>query len=79
MAVKADLVVMELFDTELIGEGLLPSMRHAHQYLLQVRSLKFIIVTNREHVCHNYMYLLGNKKSPIAYLAAMLLSGVYDW
>ena len=36
MANRADLVVMELFDTELIGEGLLPSMRHAFKHLLKV-------------------------------------------
>ena len=40
MPEKADLVVMELFDTELIGEGLLPSMRHAHKHLLKVVSSK---------------------------------------
>ena len=35
MTHRADLVVMELFDTELIGEGLLPSMRHAFKHLLK--------------------------------------------
>ena len=35
MTDRADLVVMELFDTELIGEGLLPSMRHAFKHLLK--------------------------------------------
>ena len=35
MAERADFVVMELFDTELIGEGLLPSMRHAYKHLLK--------------------------------------------
>ena len=28
---KADVVVMEIFDSELIGEGVLPTMRHAMQ------------------------------------------------
>ena len=36
MPQRADFVVMELFDTELIGEGLLPSMRHAYKHLLKV-------------------------------------------
>ena len=44
MSERADFVVMELFDTELIGEGLLPSMRHAYKHLLKVASLKYYIV-----------------------------------
>jgi len=28
---KADILVMEIFDSELLGEGVLPTMRHAHQ------------------------------------------------
>ncbi|XP_028392540.1 protein arginine N-methyltransferase 7-like [Dendronephthya gigantea] len=35
MPERAEFVVMELFDTELIGEGLLPSMRHAYKHLLE--------------------------------------------
>jgi predicted RNA methylase len=38
MAERAEFVVMELFDTELIGEGLLPSMRHAYKHLLKASS-----------------------------------------
>ncbi|XP_054633188.1 protein arginine N-methyltransferase 7 [Dunckerocampus dactyliophorus] len=35
MEVKANVLVTELFDTELIGEGALPSYEHAHQSLVQ--------------------------------------------
>lgn len=33
---KCDLIVTEIFDSELLGEGILPTMRHAVQHLLQV-------------------------------------------
>lgn len=36
MQTKANLLITELFDTELIGEGALPSYEHAHQNLVQV-------------------------------------------
>lgn len=36
MQTKANILVTELFDTELIGEGALPSYEHAHQNLVQV-------------------------------------------
>lgn len=36
MEMKANLLITELFDTELIGEGALPSYEHAHQNLVQV-------------------------------------------
>uniref|UniRef100_A0A4W3HFA4 Protein arginine N-methyltransferase n=1 Tax=Callorhinchus milii TaxID=7868 RepID=A0A4W3HFA4_CALMI len=32
---RANILVTELFDTELIGEGALPSYEHAHRYLVQ--------------------------------------------
>ncbi|KAI3371727.1 hypothetical protein L3Q82_024284, partial [Scortum barcoo] len=35
MQMKANLLITELFDTELIGEGALPSYEHAHQNLVQ--------------------------------------------
>ncbi|KAK5868014.1 hypothetical protein PBY51_012461 [Eleginops maclovinus] len=35
MQVKANVLITELFDTELIGEGALPSYAHAHQNLVQ--------------------------------------------
>uniref|UniRef100_A0AAX7VRL6 Protein arginine N-methyltransferase n=1 Tax=Astatotilapia calliptera TaxID=8154 RepID=A0AAX7VRL6_ASTCA len=37
MQVKANVLITELFDTELIGEGALPSYEHAHQNLMQER------------------------------------------
>lgn len=36
---KADVIVTEIFDSELIGEGILPTMRHAVKHLLQVSFL----------------------------------------
>lgn len=36
METKANILITELFDTELIGEGALPSYEHAHQNLVQV-------------------------------------------
>lgn len=35
MKTKANVLITELFDTELIGEGALPSYEHAHQNLVQ--------------------------------------------
>ncbi|XP_032892021.1 protein arginine N-methyltransferase 7 [Amblyraja radiata] len=35
MSCRANILVTELFDTELIGEGALPSYEHAHKYLVQ--------------------------------------------
>ncbi|NXC99506.1 ANM7 methyltransferase, partial [Certhia familiaris] len=35
MQCRANILVTELFDTELIGEGALPSYEHAHKYLVQ--------------------------------------------
>uniref|UniRef100_A0A3P8UH25 Protein arginine N-methyltransferase n=1 Tax=Cynoglossus semilaevis TaxID=244447 RepID=A0A3P8UH25_CYNSE len=35
MPTKANILITELFDTELIGEGALPSYEHAHQNLVQ--------------------------------------------
>lgn len=34
---QADVIVTEIFDSELLGEGMLPTMRHAVQHLLKVR------------------------------------------
>ena len=38
MEEKANILVTEIFDTELIGEGVLPTLSHAHQHLLEVRT-----------------------------------------
>ncbi|KAL3150295.1 Protein arginine N-methyltransferase 7 [Trebouxia sp. C0010 RCD-2024] len=35
MPCKADIIVTEIFDSELIGEGILPTMRHAVKHLLK--------------------------------------------
>ena len=39
---KADVIVTEIFDSELIGEGILPTMRHAVKHLLQVCRLALL-------------------------------------
>jgi len=50
MQMKANVLITELFDTELIGEGALPSYAHAHQNLVQVCvCVSFII--SAWHVC----------------------------
>lgn len=36
MPCRANILITELFDTELIGEGALPSYEHAHRHLVQV-------------------------------------------
>ena len=42
MPCKADVIVTEIFDSELIGEGILPTMRHAAKHLLQVCPSAFL-------------------------------------
>lgn len=37
MAVRANILITEVFDTELIGEGAIETFNHAHQHLLTVR------------------------------------------
>lgn len=37
MSNKANILVTEVFDTELIGEGALSTFKHAHDILLEVR------------------------------------------
>lgn len=44
---KADVVVMEIFDTELIGEGVLGTMLHAQQNLIKVSCYKSIWMVYR--------------------------------
>lgn len=36
MQTRANILITELFDTELIGEGALPSYEHAHHNLVTV-------------------------------------------
>jgi len=38
MEERANVLVTEVFDTELIGEGALGTFRHAHEHLLQASS-----------------------------------------
>lgn len=44
MQCRANILVTELFDTELIGEGALPTYEHAHKYLVQVRKYRESII-----------------------------------
>lgn len=34
---RANILVTEVFDTELIGEGAIGTFNHAHKYLLEVK------------------------------------------
>lgn len=36
---RANLLVTEVFDTELIGEGAISTFNHAHEHLLEVESI----------------------------------------
>ena len=36
MEKRANILVTEVFDTELIGEGALPTFHHSHEHLLEV-------------------------------------------
>lgn len=54
MSKRANILVTEVFDTELIGEGALSTFRHAHKVLLEVMSsdrvyiyIPMIVLTSR--------------------------------
>ena len=49
MVKKANILVTEVFDTELIGEGALSTFRHAHENLLEVQIIYFL---------YNLIYLI---------------------
>ena len=42
MPERANILVTEVFDTELIGEGAINTFTHAHRELLQVRRKKIL-------------------------------------
>ena len=44
---KADVIVTEIFDSELLGEGILPTMRHATAHLLKVDTATVSHMTRR--------------------------------
>jgi len=47
MAERANILVTEVFDTELIGEGAIGTFNHAHKCLLEVGFLlKFCLVVS---------------------------------
>jgi len=48
MAERANVLVTEVFDTELIGEGALSTFQHAHQCLLQVKHTHTETQTDRD-------------------------------
>lgn len=50
MQTRANILITELFDTELIGEGALPSYQHAHQNLVTVCARVCVRVRARIHV-----------------------------
>jgi protein arginine N-methyltransferase 7 len=41
MPLRANILVTEVFDTELIGEGALLTFAHAHKHLMEVRALSY--------------------------------------
>ncbi len=53
MSQKANILVTEVFDTELIGEGAIPTFHHAHEHLLEVGNTVHEVVM-REGVSHLY-------------------------
>ncbi|KAG2469970.1 ANM7 methyltransferase, partial [Polypterus senegalus] len=66
MQSKANILITELFDTELIGEGALPSYEHAHKYLVEMgceavphRATIFAQLVQSERLCS------WNRISPI--------------
>lgn len=46
MPKRANILVTEVFDTELIGEGALSTFRHAHKVLLEVILMQLVLVHN---------------------------------
>lgn len=44
MPCRANILVTEVFDTELIGEGALVTFAHAHKHLLEVCQLQWYII-----------------------------------
>ncbi len=49
MEEKADILVTEIFDTELIGEGVLPTLRDAHRRLMNVCLHIFVLRYEKRH------------------------------
>ncbi len=45
MKQRANILVTEVFDSELIGEGAVPTFRHAHKELLEVPPAPLIIAS----------------------------------
>lgn len=43
MPKRANILVTEVFDTELIGEGALSTFRHAHKVLLEVTLMQLVL------------------------------------
>ena len=41
---KANILVTEVYDTELIGEGAIPTFEHAHRVLLEVCNIFYNIL-----------------------------------
>jgi len=56
---KADVIVTEIFDSELLGEGILPTMRHATANLLKVHAAR-----KCNHISLRNLYCTPQKPSP---------------
>lgn len=55
MSKRANILVTEVFDTELIGEGALSTFRHAHEVLLEVMSNLHTILLVQRHVYVSFL------------------------
>jgi len=58
MPKRANILVTEVFDTELIGEGALSTFRHAHEVLLEVTSSLQMILFK---ICLCFAFTLGKQ------------------
>lgn len=58
MQCRANILITELFDTELIGEGALPSYEHAHRYLVEVRDELLLLGRSHDLCCGTVLAIL---------------------
>jgi predicted RNA methylase len=79
IAGKVDVIVTEIFDSELLGEGILPTMRHAVRHLLKVcHFLCSYAVSARCRTAHtsgNWAFDMRLLGEAVGYLATFVLWG----
>lgn len=71
---RANILVTEVFDTELIGEGALSTFKHAQDFLLEVCSCKIMKRSNDNRTCSLIIHNLNNicRKIVLLYQAVEL-------